>query len=99
MSNYVDENLENVIKTPLQITATEIEGQRIVDFDLGEEISIFLTSSFLTKDYWINILDENQVYWQGLKLSTKPTRLYIPDHKKIRKIGAAGSSIIAVGGL
>jgi len=84
LEDQFNENLENVIKTPLQITATEIEGQRIVDFDLGEEISIFLTN-------------ENQVYWQGLKLSTKPTRLYIPDHKKIRKIGAAGSSIIAVG--
>jgi len=41
--------------------------------------------------------DENQVYWSG-RNSPKPTRLNIPKKAKIEKIGAAGSSIIAVAG-
>jgi len=44
---YKDENFghSNVVKIPTQLIVKEIEGQRIVDFDLGEEISIFLTSN------------------------------------------------------
>ena len=35
------------IHEPTKIDDTNIKGQKIVDFDIGEEISVFLTGNFM----------------------------------------------------
>jgi len=78
------DNFESVIKIPTQVTIDELKNQRIIDFDLGEYISIFLTS-------------DHEAYWSGMKMTAKPVKFDLPTGVKAKKIGAASSSVVVVG--
>ena len=41
----LDEEFESICKIPAQISQKAIGGQRVKDFDVGEEISVILTGN------------------------------------------------------
>ena len=43
-----------------------------------------------------NWIDNNEVYWMGLKLSYEPALLKIPSDEVIKKVGAVHGSVCAV---
>jgi len=57
---------------PTKINDSNIKGKKVVDFDVGEELSVILT-------------DTNEAYWSGLKLAYEAERVDFPEGKKNKK--------------
>ncbi len=70
-----------VIPTP--VSEDTLQGQKVTDFDVGENTLVFLT-------------EKNQVFWAGMGIALKPLRWAIPDNKKITKVVASLNSFAAL---
>lgn len=68
---------------PTPINDVNLKGKKIVDFDLGHEISVILT-------------DSNEVFWSGLKLVYTPTKVSFPTDKVIKSVAATSPSVVAI---
>eukprot|EP01016_Furgasonia_blochmanni_P044116 TRINITY_DN6095_c0_g1_i3.p2 TRINITY_DN6095_c0_g1~~TRINITY_DN6095_c0_g1_i3.p2 ORF type:complete len:225 (+),score=68.31 TRINITY_DN6095_c0_g1_i3:756-1430(+) len=68
---------------PTPMINEDFKNAKIKDYAIGENISIVL-------------LDNNEVYWSGLRLAYKPERLKLPEGKKLKKVAAAHRSAVAV---
>jgi alpha-tubulin suppressor-like RCC1 family protein len=77
------EYIHDEITAPTKIDEANLKGKNIVDFDLGQDISVILT-------------DSNEVYWAGLKLVYAPEKVNFPTDKKIKSVTAASPSVVAL---
>jgi alpha-tubulin suppressor-like RCC1 family protein len=77
------EYIHDEITAPTKIDESNLKGKNIVDFDLGQDISVILT-------------DSNEVYWAGLKLVYAPEKVNFPTDKKIKSVTAASPSVVAL---
>lgn len=68
---------------PEPIDRKHLGSRKIVDFDIGEELSVFLTST-------------NEVFWSGLKLSLAPMKLDLPRDIKVKRVAVANPYIVIV---
>lgn len=64
-------------KYPTQLGG-ELEGKKIVDFELGENISVFRT-------------DQDKVYVAGIKMWWNPQQLKVPEGEELTGVFAGGS--------
>lgn len=84
---------------PERAVETNLKGKKIVDFDLGEEISVLLTGKIFCLMYGVwKLKDTNEVFWSGLKLALEPQQLDFPTDKKIKRVSVANPYIVAVTG-
>ncbi len=59
-------------------------GKKILDFEIGEDIMVIL-------------LEDNEVFWSGIKMAYKPEKLKLPNSiGKIKLIGACFRCVVVV---
>lgn len=75
--------LYDIIDHPTKINDANIKGKKIIDFDLGNDISVILT-------------ENNEVYWAGLKLVYEPQRVDFPEGLNIKKVAVTNPSISVI---
>jgi len=71
------------IAQPTKVDDANFHNKKIVDFDMGQDLSVILT-------------DSNEVFWAGLKLVYSPTKVNFPTEKRIKSVSAASPYVIAV---
>nr|8BQS_DL Chain DL, Chromosome condensation regulator RCC1 repeat protein,Chromosome condensation regulator RCC1 repeat protein,Chromosome condensation regulator RCC1 repeat protein,chain 150 [Tetrahymena thermophila SB210]8BQS_Dl Chain Dl, Chromosome condensation regulator RCC1 repeat protein,Chromosome condensation regulator RCC1 repeat protein,Chromosome condensation regulator RCC1 repeat protein,chain 150 [Tetrahymena thermophila SB210]8GYM_BP Chain BP, Chromosome condensation regulator RCC1 repeat len=76
-------NTDQNARLPTPVVDRHFVGQKVVDFEVGENTLVFLT-------------DKNEVFFSGLELAYQPIRWEIPTDKKIVKLAASKDTFAAV---
>jgi len=71
------------IDHPTKINDVNLQSKKVVDFDLGEDISVILT-------------DDGQAYWSGLKLALEPEQIILPQGVKAKRVSVANPYYVVV---
>ena len=86
IKNEIGVELYETANFPTAVVNEDFVNQKIVDFDIGEDIMAIL-------------LNNNEVYWSGIRMAYKPEKLKLPkDIGKIKKIACCFKCIVVVTG-
>ena len=87
IKNEIGVELYETANFPTAVVNEDFANQKIVDFDIGEDIMAIL-------------LNNNEVYWSGIRMAYKPERLKLPkDIGKIKKIACCFKCVVVVTGI
>lgn len=84
IKNEIGVEIYETAQFPTSIVTEDFGNAKVVDFWVGEDITAYL-------------LDNNTIFWSGIRMAYKPEKLKLPDGiAKIKFVGTCHRCIVVV---